>query len=220
MGEEPWRIKTVGNPGLDRLRCERPVPMKKLIKSAGPAAAKNYVILIYHAVSSGLKVAPQEFSLCIESCLATGLDIFIGAPNSDPGYGELLKITQRYAKNPQVHLYNNLPRSEFVSLLKGAKAIVGNSSLGILEASFIGVPCVNVGQRQRERLAGVNVQFVDANAHDVMQALTRALFDKKYRAQVKKAKSPYGDGHMVEKAMKFIRALPSRQRLLDKRITY
>lgn len=221
LGEEAWRVKTVGNAGLDRLRCEPKIDHTKMVKALGEAINNDYLILIYHAVSSGQAVAAQEFTLCLETCLATGLEVFVGAPNSDPGYADLLAIAQQFAQHhPKIHLYNNLPRAEFVALLKGAQAIVGNSSLGLLEASYIGLPCVNVGQRQRERIAGINVQFVDAKALQVKKALAQAIHDKNYRAKVKKAKSPYGDGFMVEKAMKFLIALPSKHDLLNKRITY
>lgn len=220
LGEEAWRVQTVGNPGLDRLRCEPPIELDRLCRTVGPAAAEDYLILIYHAVSSGLREAPKEFALCLRQCLDTGLEVFVGAPNSDPGYADLLRVTQRFSRNLRVHPYDNLPRAEFVALLKGAKAIVGNSSLGLLEASFIGVPCVNVGQRQRGRLAGVNVQFVDADAAALQHALNKALFDNNYRARVRRAKSPYGDGYMVERALKFLKNLPPREQLLDKKITY
>lgn len=220
LGEESWRVRTVGNPGLDRLRCEPPIGVEQLSKVVGSAAAKDYIIVIYHAVSSGLTKAPAEFALCLQQCIDTGLDVFVGAPNSDPGYADLMRITEQFSKHPRIHPYVNLPRSEFVALLKGAKAIVGNSSLGLLEASFIGVPCVNVGQRQRERLAGINVQFIDAEAVDLRQALQKSLFDHHYRAKVKRAKSPYGDGFMVERAIEFLKSLPPRESLLDKRITY
>lgn len=220
LGEESWRVRTVGNPGLDRLRCEPPIGLDRLCRAAGPAAAKDYLILIYHAVSSGLSEAAQEFALCLRQCLATGLEVFVGAPNSDPGYADLLRVVQRFSRNPRVHPYDNLPRAEFVALLKGAQAVVGNSSLGLLEASFVGVPCVNVGQRQRGRLAGINVQFVDADADPLQRALHKALFDNKYRARVRRATSPYGDGFMVARAVKFLKDLPPREQLLAKSITY
>jgi len=220
MGEETWRIKTVGNPGLDRLRTEPSIDICKVYRKLGVKNCDQYVVLIYHAVSSGVSVAPSEFELCIHEALATGVHVFVGSPNSDPGYIDLIKVINKFSKHPKVHVYSNLPRSEFVALLKNAKAIIGNSSLGILEASFIGLPSVNVGQRQRGRIAGVNVQFVDANSIEVSLALNKALFDAKYRKKVRKAKSPYGDGNMVKRSIAFIKNLPEKGKLLDKIITY
>ncbi len=220
MGEEPWRVNTVGNPGLDRLRTEALVDLKCLMNKIGNINPTSYIILIYHAVSSGLIAAPIEFELCIQECLSTGMHVFVGAPNSDPGYMDLLKIIEKYSNFPQIHVYNNLPRAEFVTLLKSAKAIIGNSSLGLLEASFIGLPCINVGQRQRGRLANNNVQFVDANSSQIRSALNNALYDTNYRQRVRRVKSLYGDGYMVSRAIELIKNLPVKEKILDKKITY
>jgi GDP/UDP-N,N'-diacetylbacillosamine 2-epimerase (hydrolysing) len=105
-------------------------------------------------------------------------------------------------------------------MLKRAQAIVGNSSLGLLEAGFIGVPAINVGERQRDRLAGINVQFVDGNSVDIRSALETALFDTAYRENVRRAECIYGDGFMVERSIQFIKSLPDRNSLLAKRISY
>jgi GDP/UDP-N,N'-diacetylbacillosamine 2-epimerase (hydrolysing) len=210
MGEEPWRIKTVGNPGLDRLRES----------SAAPRAGAPYVVVIHHAVSSARAEAPAELALCLAESLAAGVEVFVGAPNSDPGYADLQRIVKKYSNDPRVHLYRNLPREEFTSLLKGAKAVVGNSSLGLLEASFIGLPCVNVGERQRGRIAGLNVQFVDASRSAVRRALRKALFDGVYRARVRRARSPYGDGRTAARVIRFLKTLPPKARLLAKTNTY
>lgn len=220
MGEEAWRVKTVGNPGLDRLRLEPVVDINSMESLLGSSVRKDYLVLIYHAVSSGLDNAAEEFEIIINECIDTGLELFVGAPNSDPGYADLLAVINKFAQHPQIHLYNNIPRAEFVTLLKKAKAIVGNSSLGLLEASFIGIPAINVGQRQRGRLAGVNVQFVDAKSLSIKNALQKALFDKNYLASLESALSPYGDGYMVERTVPFIKDLPTKEKLLDKRITY
>jgi GDP/UDP-N,N'-diacetylbacillosamine 2-epimerase (hydrolysing) len=220
MGEEPWRISTVGNPGLDRLRSEPPVEISTMKKILGEGISKDYIVLIYHAVSSGLQNAPDEFRLIIETCLETGLEIFIGAPNNDPGYADLLQVSKEFSNNPKVNLYSNIPRPEFISLLKGAKLIIGNSSLGILEASFIKIPAINVGERQRGRLAALNVQFVHADAESIRGALNKALTDIDYLKQVKNCESIYGDGYMVNRALTLLKLLPTREKILDKKITY
>jgi GDP/UDP-N,N'-diacetylbacillosamine 2-epimerase (hydrolysing) len=220
LGEEPWRVKTVGNPGLDRLRLEPPLSAAELGARVGPAAAGDFIIVIYHAMSSAVAEAEAEMELCLKASLATGLDVFVGAPNSDPGHENILRAVARHRGNPKLHPYNNLPRAEFTGLLRRAKALIGNSSLGLLEASALGLPCVNVGERQKGRLAGVNVQFVDAEPRAVRAALAKALGDARYRARVKRGTSPYGDGRMVERAVELLAALPPKRILLDKRITY
>ncbi len=220
MGEEPWRIKTVGNPGLDRLRTEPEVTSEDMMTALGPEANGKYIVLVYHAVSSAVGQAPDELRTAMEECIATGHYVFIGAPNNDPGYADLMRITESFREHERVHIYKNLPRSIFATMLKRAQAIVGNSSLGLLEAGFIGVPAINVGERQRDRLAGINVQFVDGNSVDIRSALQTALFDTAYRENVRRAECIYGDGFMVDRSIQFIKSLPDRNSLLAKRISY
>jgi len=220
LGEERWRIKTVGNPGLDRIRNEPPIEINQILRKFSISKGSKYLILIYHAISSGVSVAPRELELCIKAGLKTNLDIFIGSPNSDPGYKDLLAVIEKYKSNPKIHVYNNFPRGDFISLLRNAELIIGNSSLGILEASFIGLPCINVGQRQVGRLAGNNVQFVKPKLSEISPALEKAIHDKRYIKSVKDSKSIYGDGFMVKKALEFIRDLPSKELILAKKITY
>lgn len=220
MGEEPWRIRTVGNPGLDRLRTEPEITSGDMVAALGPKANGNYIVLVYHAVSSAVGQAPNELRTTIEECIATGHNVFIGAPNNDPGYADLMRVTESFREHERLHIYKNLPRSIFTTMLKRAQAIVGNSSLGLLEAGFIGVPAINVGERQRERLAGINVQFVDGDSVNIRAALQTALFDATYREKVHRADSIYGDGFMVDRSIQFIKSLPERSSLLAKRISY
>jgi GDP/UDP-N,N'-diacetylbacillosamine 2-epimerase (hydrolysing) len=220
LGEEPWRVRAIGGPGLDRLRTEPVLSRVQLSRQAGKAALKDFIVLIHHPFSSNLGGAAREMELALKSCLATGLEVFVGSPNSDPEFADILAVLKRYAKHDRVNLYRNLSRPAFTALLRHARCLVGNSSLGLIEAPFLGLPCVNVGERQKGRLAGINIKFVPAKEQDILRAVRRAAFDEKYRAKVRRGRSPYGDGHMVERAMKILKALPPKRALLAKCMAY
>lgn len=216
MGEEPWRIATVGSGGIDRLRADKGLSRAELARVLGPAAAGDYLVLIYHALSSQEKTAAAEARLCLQRCLATGLPVFIGAPNSDPGGRAILKAYSSL-KHPDARFYRHLERRAFIGLLRHARALVGNSSLALHEASYLGLPAINVGERQKGRLAGNNVQFVPATAAALDRALRRALHPGPYRRSVKAGRSLYGDGRMAERSLRFLKTLPPREVLLTKR---
>jgi GDP/UDP-N,N'-diacetylbacillosamine 2-epimerase (hydrolysing) len=220
LGEEPWRVQTVGNPGLDRLRAEPVLSRAALAREIGPAALKEYLVVIHHSRSAAVASAAAEMKVVLSSSLATGLEVFVSAPNSDPGSESILKVMAAYRKNPRVHLYKNYPRSIFTALLRHARCLVGNSSLGLHEAPFIGLPCVNVGDRQKGRLKGANIEFVPATARPTLAAIRKAAFDEAYRARVKRGRSPYGDGRMVARALRILKHLPPKAALLAKRITF
>ena len=219
LGEERWRVATIGNPGVDRLLSKKGFTRAELMKRLG-APDRDFVVLIFHALSSTAARAGRDMDACLDACLDTGLEVFVSAPNSDPGSRDILAAVKRRSKEPRLHAYKNLPRAEFVSLLRHARALAGNSSLAFHEAPSLGLPCVNAGERQTGRLNAGNVEFCAPDAAAILKALSRAAFDEGYRARVRRLRSPYGDGRAAQRAVAFLKKLPGRDRLLAKRITY
>jgi len=220
LGEEPWRVHTVGSGGIDRLRTNPGLSRDQLAELVGEDVLDDYLLVIHHPVSSAIDQAADEIRLVLEQCLATGRQVFVGAPNTDPGSQSILDVIRSFEGKPGMHSYRNLPRDAFSAILRHASCLVGNSSLGLHEAGYLGLPTVNVGERQMGRLAGDNVQFVPAEPAAVQSALDRALNDAGYRQQIGTGSSPYGDGHMAERALQLLKDLPERQRLLAKNLTF
>jgi len=220
LGEEPWRVFTVGSGGIDNLRTEKVADLDELSQVLGKDVFENYLTLIHHPLNSQLEHTAEEMRVCLEACVQSGYKIFVGAPNSDPGFEDIAKVIDEYSNNKNVHIYRNLSRYDFVSLLRNSRCLVGNSSLALHEAPFIGLPCVNVGERQRGRLADNNIQFVPVELNKIISAIKKAVNDENYRKSIGKESSPYGDGFMSEKSIKIIKALPNKKKLLAKKITF
>ena len=91
--------------------------------------------------------------------------------------------------------------------MRHAKALVGNSSMGILEAPMYGLPVINIGNRQKGRLNAGNVEFVKYDVDEIVLKIKRACFDETYRENVKKLINPYGDGYAALKFMKFLETI-------------
>jgi GDP/UDP-N,N'-diacetylbacillosamine 2-epimerase (hydrolysing) len=219
LGEEPWRVFTVGSGGVDRLRTHPGLSRDALAGVLGPDVEQDYLLLIHHPLGHDPAQGGEEIRVILEQCLRLGMPVFVGAPNSDPGSQGVIEVIEAYAGRPGVHLYRNLDRDAFAGLLRHASCLLGNSSLGLHEAGYLGVPVINVGERQRGRLAGSHVQFVDATAEAVGQALQRAL-DPGYRQALRPGTSLYGDGYMAERAADILRRLPTKRALLAKNMTY
>ncbi|WP_205520056.1 UDP-N-acetylglucosamine 2-epimerase [Virgibacillus doumboii] len=220
LGEENWRIHTVGSGGIDRLRAEPEISVKQMSNFLGNGVENDYVILIYHSLPSNIDVISDELKICFESIIEQDLHVYVGSPNSDPGSQKILEVIDGYKHYSNVHIYNNLPRTEFVNLLRNAKCLIGNSSLAFHEASYLGLPAINIGERQRGRTAGENVKFVNSGKKEFQLALKRAVHDPQYRYSIKKDRFIYGDGYMAEKSIEILKKLPSKRELLAKRITY
>ena len=91
--------------------------------------------------------------------------------------------------------------------MRNASALIGNSSMGILEAPFYKLPVINVGRRQSGRLNAGNVEFVDYEEDLIISALEKACFDSKYRNFVKELQNPYGDGNATKKIIESIETI-------------
>lgn len=220
LGEEPWRIHTVGSGGIDRIRMVPMLSREDLAIELGSKIKGQYAVVIYHPLNSQIGIGEKELDLILQSLVDKNLNIFIGYPNSDPGFEGIIKVIQKYESNSLVTPYNNLNRNLFINLLRHASVLVGNSSLGLHEAPFLCLPAINVGERQRGRLAGRNVQFIDANNNEIETALNKALYDRSYKKEIHTDQYIYGDGYMAEKCLLILRQLPSKEKLLAKQLTY
>ena len=87
-----------------------------------------------------------------------------------------------------------MPREYFINLMRHTKALIGNSSMGILEAPFYKLPVVNVGNRQQGRLNAGNVKFVTHQKEEIIKALEEACLNLDYRQKISKLACPFGNG--------------------------
>ncbi|MBE0471254.1 MAG: UDP-N-acetylglucosamine 2-epimerase (hydrolyzing) [Methyloprofundus sp.] len=221
MGEEAWRVHTVGNGGLDKIRMTPVISREDLTAIVSPKINDDFAVMIYHTLSSySQEQVKQELNSLFEEAIGQGLTLFVGAPNSDPGFDWVLNVYKTYESHPQVVFYRNLSRLHFVNLLRHATCLLGNSSLGVLEAGYMGLPVINVGERQRGRLADVNVQYVSAERESVSNALVKIRTDKAYIAKVKRGSELYGDGYMAKKVLAILKDLPERKLIIAKKMSY
>ena len=88
--------------------------------------------------------------------------------------------------------------------MRNAKVLVGNSSMGILEAPFYKLPVVNIGNRQKGRLNAGNVEFVEYDKDQIKKSIEKAFYNKEYRDSVKNLQNPYGDGYAHKKIVDFL----------------
>jgi len=125
--------------------------------------------------------------------------------NADAGGHEINRLWEEYGKyKDNVHVAASLGMVKYLSALRGAKAIIGNSSSGILEAPSMGVPTVNIGDRQEGRLQAPSVINAEPEKASIMGAMDRAFSDEFVRTARKK-QSLYGDGNTSRLAMEIIR---------------
>ena len=147
-------------------------------------------------------------------CEKNGFQTVCIPPNSDPGSFGMKGVIDKFKNDSWFIPVDTLPRLQFINLIRNACALVGNSSMGILEAPHYKLPVVNIGNRQKGRLNAGNVEFVSYDKNEIISALTKACLDEEYRSEVMQLINPYGDGTAAKKGRKAIESVD----LIDRKI--
>ena len=211
QGEEEWRILNSGNPSYVNISHYTKEQDCKCLKELN-IMPQNYIVLLKHPLSSEVGEIAEQMKIAIESCAnfaqEHNLQVIGIYPNTDPGsfaIHEQIKLAEQKYLN--VRFFKTLPRKTFITLISNTLALVGNSSMGILEAPFYKIPVVNIGNRQKGRLNAGNVNFVDYSQEKIISALKQACFDKTYRTEIKNLKNPYGDETSCKKIVDFVKKI-------------
>jgi GDP/UDP-N,N'-diacetylbacillosamine 2-epimerase (hydrolysing) len=212
-GEQPWRIHVTGAPGLDGLAGHRSADAQ-LRTELGLPPDGPYLLVVLHPETVGDRDGLADLRAVLAGVAGSSLPALAIGPNADAGGRAMLDELR--LPDARVAFRTSLPREDYLALLAGATAIVGNSSSGIIEAPLLGVPAVNIGDRQRGRTRGDNVIEVPADSDVVSAAISRAA-DPAFRAGLSH-RSPYGDGQAAPRIVEAIIAQPIDARLLVKEV--
>jgi GDP/UDP-N,N'-diacetylbacillosamine 2-epimerase (hydrolysing) len=195
LGEEKWRVHTVGAPGFDQILFLEYPSRVDLARTLKLDPNKKWMLVLEHPTVSDStplrdQIAPLLNVITEEYPEYEKAIIY---PNSDTGSDVFIKEIEKLRNRKNVHLFRSLPREEYLSLMKYAAALVGNSSSGIIESGALKIPTLNIGGRQRGRERGKNVIEVEYDISSIRKGLGKVL-SSQFASVAKKAKSPYGTG--------------------------
>lgn len=221
LGEENWRIKLTGAPGLDAIKNyqlpSRQEVFKKIRIDYFPG---KFILFLQHPYYEGGKSADKQVAESLAAVKSFKIPIIAVYPNADPGGKKIIKKIDEEKNNPLFHIFPNIEYKYFLALEKEAAVIVGNSSSAIIEAASFKTPVVNVGLRERDREQGRNVINAEPNRKSIEKAIKKSLFDGKYLNSLKTLKNPWGDGRASERIIKAIKSLHFNEKLLNKKLAY
>ena len=149
-----------------------------------------------------------------------GLRTIVVYPCSDQGFEGIMRSIENFRNFSHISIHKNIPAEEFIALQKLASCFVGNSSAGLIEAPYFGLPTVNVGDRQIGRERCANVIDVPYDHHLIKTAIDKSLYDKSFRACCSKIRAPFGDGQACRKIVDILENTSLGSKLLNKRMTY
>ena len=205
MGEEPWRIHVTGTPGLAGLEELAKVGRAELAARYGFDPARPFALLLFHPVVQDAAEAGAQWQAIFAALAKEELQVLALLPNADHGTDGIRGAIGESGLIPIEHM----PRGDYVSALRHAEFLIGNSSSGIIEAATLGTAVVNVGDRQDGRLRSFNVFDAEATPESVAAAIARArAFDPAGLVNA------YGEPHADQR----IRALLEDTDLADRRL--
>lgn len=222
LGENKDNIFYVGCPRIDYVKevLSKKRIYNKNILSQGVGIKfdinKPFIILSYHPVTTEFEKIDLQTRQILDCVNTLDIPTIILWPNADAGSSKIAKLFRVYRENKllkKAHFYKNLPTDLYINLLDKCLCIVGNSSSGIREGNYLGVPCVNIGSRQNSRERGRNVINVPFEKKKIINAIKVQIKNGKY-----KEGKLYGDGTASQKIISVLKNVSSIK--IQKQITY
>jgi UDP-hydrolysing UDP-N-acetyl-D-glucosamine 2-epimerase len=188
MGENPRTVFNVGSPDIEfAANVDKKLDGRAVNKTGVGAVIdvnKPFLVVMQHPVTTE-KNNRRNAEMTLKAIDGLGLPTVLFWPNSDAGTNEIAKAIRVHRehgrlKNKKIRFITDLLPEDFIALLRRASVLVGNSSAGIKESSYLGVPVVNIGSRQANRLRGPNVLDAGYNVVAIQKAVKSQLAHGKY----------------------------------------
>ena len=218
MGENKKYVFCTGSPSIDDIKNNMITSKKDLEKKYSLKLDGSEILLLQHPVTTQTKKSKKQINNTIKALLKTKKKIIAILPNSDAGNKEIFQELKRVSKNNEsIKIFKTLPRDDYLSLLKNSKVLVGNSSSGIIDASYFSKPVVNIGIRQKGREHEMNVfDVADTNIESIYKTILKATKWKKTSA----LRKLYGNGESSKKIVKILETIQINDKLIQKQIQY
>ena len=205
MGEDPATVFVTGCPSIDlaadvlKNKKEGFNPFNSIQKGVGtPFDIKNdYIVVMQHPVTTEYEDSLIQIEQTLKAINQLKIPTFWFWPNVDAGSDKISKGIRFFREKnhvPFIYFFKNLSPEEFIQLLMGSKCMVGNSSAGIRECSYLGIPVVNIGDRQKGRKRGINATDVDYDYNEIISAIKQQTSNAKYPSE-----NIYGNGFAGKK---------------------
>jgi UDP-hydrolysing UDP-N-acetyl-D-glucosamine 2-epimerase len=222
MGEDPNIVFVTGCPSIDlaaEVLQDPTLNFDPLEKYGGVGArvdlSNGYLVVMQHPVTTEYELARQHTFETLHAIRDTGLPTIWFWPNVDAGSDGTSSAIRTFRELEQpgnIHFFKNMSPADFLRLIYNARSLVGNSSVGIREASFLGVPVVNVGSRQAGRDRGRNVLDVGYDRREIAEAIQHHRRNGRYPQD-----TLYGDGRAGQRIAELLAEAPLR---IEKRLMY
>ncbi len=198
MGELKKNIFVVGSPDID-IMSSKDLPTISNVKKRYGIKFKEYIICIFHPVTSELSKIKQHTEILVKSLINSKKNYVIIHPNNDPGNEIITNTYKKLIQNNNFKLIKSMRFEYFLTLLKNCDLIIGNSSCGVIEAPFYGITTINLGNRQNKRSSEKSIINISFNENLILNNIKKYL-----KIRFKKSKL-YGNGNADKKIISILK---------------
>lgn len=206
LGENPARVYNVGGLGVENIKRLELLGKKDFENSLGFRLGKKNILVTFHPQTIEKKSASKQFSQILNALdsLKDTHFIFTGA-NADNGGKIINEMAQNYClKNPKKAIFAiSLGQLRYLSAIKHADIVLGNSSSGISEAPSLKKATINIGNRQKGRIKAPSIIDTKCDKSAILKAIKKA-YSKDFQAKLKSVKNPYDSGFASKKIIKVL----------------
>jgi UDP-hydrolysing UDP-N-acetyl-D-glucosamine 2-epimerase len=216
MGEEPWRVKVTGAMALDNLREIRYLSLEELDARYGLGFSSPPLLVTFHPVTREYEQTEHYMRELLAALEEFDLPIVFTYPNADTNGRVIIRLIEEFAaQHSRVRALPSLGLSGYFSMMNCALAMVGNSSSGMIESASFKLPVVNIGTRQKGRIAARNVITVGCSRAEIAAGIRQAA-SHEFRRRLADLINPYGDGHTSEAVHRVLKTVAIDGALLNK----
>ena len=210
LGEQPERVFNVGATGVENIKKLPLLSKEEIEVSIDFALDENTILVTYHPVTLGNHTAEQdikEFIGALEE--RNDVRVVFTMPNSDTGSEAIVNAINKFVDENQdrAKAFKSLGVKRYLSVMKYVGAVVGNSSSGLVEVPSFGKPTLNIGDRQKGRLAAESVVNCETDKAAILAGLKKVL-SPEFREFTKKVQNPYEKANTAEEIFKIISTYP------------
>ena len=224
MGEDKKNVFLTGCPSIDiALRAKSKLPKDFFKKNQGvgnvPKYNEKYIVVMHHPETTKFDETYNQIRKTIDAIIRIkDIKVVWLWPNIDAGsdiISNQLRIIREKKLMTNISFFKNFSPEEYIKLIYNSECLVGNSSSGIRESSFLSIPVVNIGFRQKNRERGFNVFDVGHDENKIFNAITKQMKKKKIRQSF-----IYGDGFAYKKIVKILVKIFKKEVSVEKELNY
>lgn len=212
LGEDEKQIYVIGSPDIDIMLSSN-LPALDYVKSHYNIPYDKYAILMYHPVTTEYGNLGRNIKTVVDAVIASNQNYIVVYPNNDLGFEIILNEYQCFNNNEKFRIFPSIRFEYFLTLLKNAEFIIGNSSAGIREAGIYGIPALDVGTRQSGRYSlktSKNIQHVPEDFKGILDAIDKVN-------QYKTTEYLFGQGNSTEQFLNIMENIDFKNILIQKR---